>query len=76
MGWLHRKCEANYAALEQGRDEETDCYQQDILDLIDSVEKRDTAIKYLQQAIDEKNEELEVLRRIVVEHDRNCLPSL
>lgn len=76
MGWLHRKCEANYAALELGRDQETDCYQQDILDLIDSLEKRDTAIEYMRIAIDEKNEELEVLRKVVVEHDRHCLPSL
>lgn len=56
------KMSDDYAALEEGRDEMEDGFQQIILDSVDHIKARDEKIAALQAIVDD--------------HDLNCLPVL
>lgn len=65
----YMESEDNYKALEQGRDEESEAYEQQYLSFMETIENQSTAI-------DSYIEDLLFLVRLVEKHYDECLPDL
>lgn len=70
-GWqnMYQQLHNEYRGLEQGRDEESEAYEQQYLSFMDTVESQATAIgSYI--------EDLHFLVSIGEKHFENCLPDM
>lgn len=69
FGEIMLKAHEDYVALEQGRDEETEAYEQQYLSFMETIGNQSNAI-------DSYIEDLHILVRIAEKHYSVCLPDL